>query len=132
MSYKKAKLYEIHTREEWIRDFGAGAENYVSPTLDPAAVPESVRPLVPIAEIFGIRDDVTRGDFISKLSDEALRDFCDTMKRYKPEYDSFMGSLPKDVQQWSKTAKHFLYLSPAYCEAHGELYVCRKAPRHET
>jgi hypothetical protein len=91
-----------------------------------------VRPLVPVAEIFGIRNDVTRGDFIDKLSDEALREFCDTMERFKSAYDSFMDSLPKDVKQWSKTAKHFLYLSPAYAEAHGLLYVCRKAPRYET
>jgi hypothetical protein len=132
MSDKKPELYGIYTREQWLRDFGAGAENYVPPVLDPADVPESVRPLVTVAEIFGIRNDVTRGDFIDKLSDEALRAFCDTMERFKPAYDSFMDSLPKDVKQWSKTAKHFLYLSPAYAEAHGELYVCRKAPRHET
>jgi hypothetical protein len=129
MEYKKAKLYEIHTREEWIRDFGLGAENYAPPALDPAAVPEAVRPLVPLAEIFGIRDDVTRGDFIDKQTDDALRAFCNVMEKYRPAYDEFMRSLPKDFTQRTKTARHFLYLAPAYAEAYGELYVCRKAPR---
>ena len=131
MSDQKPKPFEVYTHEEWIRVFGKGSENYVRPTLDPAAVPEAVRPLVPLAEIFGIRDDVTRGDFISKQSDDALRAFCGMMERYKAAYDEFMDSLPKDVKQWSKTAKHFLYLSPAYAEADGELYACRKAPRNE-
>jgi hypothetical protein len=132
MSDRKAKLYEIHTREEWIRDFGLGAENYVRPVLDPAAVPESLRPLVPFAERYGISDDVTRGDWIAKQSDESLREFCNLMERHKLAYHEFLKSLPKDVKQRSKTARHFLYLSPAYAEAYGLLYVCRKAPRDET
>src|SRR5215469_1090407 len=129
MSDEKPKLYGVYTNEEWIRLFGKGSEDYGRPTLDPAAVPEAVRPLVPLAEIFGIRDDVTRGDFISKQSDDALRAFCNMMERYKTAYDEFMDSLPKDVKQWSKTAKHFLYLSPAAAEADGELYECRNVPR---
>lgn len=131
MNDEKPKLFGVYTNEEWIRLFGKSADNYVRPSLDPAIVQEAVRPLVPLAEIFGIRDDVTRGDFISKQSDDALRAFCGIMEKYKDAYDDFMDLLPKDFKQWSKTAKHLLYLAPAFAEADGELYVCRKAPRDE-
>src|SRR6266571_4627542 len=121
----------IHTREEWIRDFGAGAEHYVHPTLDPASVPEPVRALVPFAEMFGIGDDVTRNDVIEKQPDSALRSFCDAMQRHRAEFDAFLASLPKDLGQRSETARHLMWLGPAYAEADGELYVCRKVPRDD-
>jgi hypothetical protein len=44
----------------------------VMPPLDPSAVPEDVRPLLPHAEILGIGDDGARGEIFEEVSADYL------------------------------------------------------------
>ena len=54
---------------------GGSAEDYPQIEIDPANVPEDLRDLIPIAEAWGIGDDVIRGDHGESASPEQKERF---------------------------------------------------------
>jgi hypothetical protein len=51
---------------EMRRRYGLTAENRPTITLEPAAVPPALRHLIPLAEHFGVCDDLIRADIVTK------------------------------------------------------------------
>ena len=54
---------------------GASVEAYVQVEMDPVNVPEDLRDLIPVAERWGIGDDVIRGDFGDGASEDERERF---------------------------------------------------------
>src|SRR5206468_6238241 len=93
------------------RKHGLYAENRPVIRLDPARVPEHLRPLIRLAEEWGIGDDIIRLDFEEK-SRAAERD--ELVREVAPRLD--------DIEAWLKTAEPktmsdeaeaFMYLAEA-------------------
>lgn len=77
------------------------AENRPDIQIDPANVPTKLRDLIPMAEMWGIGDDIIRGDFCKKASVEekqslfqAVRGRTDQINKW---LDSFQSSMTSDA-----------------------------------
>lgn len=64
------KWGEILPAGELKAKYGLTIENYEPPPLDPEKVPEHLRDLLPLARTWGIADDVIRGDWQEKASEQ--------------------------------------------------------------
>jgi len=127
MTAKSRKRFEIHTAAEWIRDYGAGAENYVAPTLDATRVPKKLRSLVQIAAEWGIADDVTRNDKLDKLQPDDLKGLCYRIRRHKRALDRLIDEIiAKDPDDWTDEDRCFVFLGKCYCELSGTVYWMNK------
>jgi hypothetical protein len=58
--------FEVLPAGEMRRRYGLTAENRPTIRLDPVAVPPALRRLVPLAEQFGVGDDLIRADIVAK------------------------------------------------------------------
>ena len=63
---KKPKPFEVLPAGEMRGKYGLTAENRPTIRLDPAKVPAKFRHLIPLAEQFGISDDLIREDVLAK------------------------------------------------------------------
>ena len=59
------------------RRYGLYADNRPVIHLDPEQVPSDLRPLISLAEKWGIGDDIIRNDYIGKASDSERRELHD-------------------------------------------------------
>ena len=121
MSSDTPKPFEIHTAQEWIHDYGAGAENYVGPVLDPKNVPSNVRCLIDIAAEWGIADEVTRNDKLDKSEFETVRSVYNRLKRHRTAYLNYRDDLSEKFRalKWESLSleeRCFFYLSAFYAE----------------
>jgi hypothetical protein len=64
------------------RKYGLYAENRPVIRLDPERVPSHLRPLISLAEKWGIGDDIIRNDYIGKASDAEKQELHDAF--YEP------------------------------------------------
>ncbi len=69
MSEEQPKFVVTTGRE--LRQQGYSLENYTPLKLSPGAVPPALHPLIPMAEAYGISDDVIRNELVDSLSPEA-------------------------------------------------------------
>jgi hypothetical protein len=73
----------IAAAAELQRKYGLYAENRPVIRLDPERVPSNLRPLISLAEKWGIGDDIIRNDYIAKASEAEKRELHDAF------YDPF-------------------------------------------
>ena len=64
--------YEVLPAGEMRAKYGLYAENRPTIRLDPVRVPEVLRHLIPLAEQFGVTDDLIREDIVAKTPPEVL------------------------------------------------------------
>ncbi len=65
---KRNPRFEVLPAGEMRAKYGLTAENRPTIRLNPANVPEELRPLIPLAERFGVSDDLIRTDIVAKSS----------------------------------------------------------------
>lgn len=96
------------------RRFGLWRENRPVIRLNPTMVPPHLRDLVPLAEKWGIGDDIIRHDFIENATSSEKQELHDAL------YESFEG-----ITEWlnslaggslSKEAEAFMYMQGALDE----------------
>ena len=96
------------------KHFGLYAENRPILQLDPARVPDHLRHLVPLAEKWGIGDDIIRNDLVDKSTSAERRELHDVLyepfERVTEWLNSFAGRpLPPE-------AEAFMYMQTALDE----------------
>jgi hypothetical protein len=79
-------FFEVLPAGEMRRKYGLTAENRPIIKLDPANVPEPLRHLIPLAERFGISDDLVRADFMQKTPAVDLAE----LRSVAQEHDDFL------------------------------------------
>ena len=96
------------------KHFGLYAENRPILHLDPVQVPTDLRHLVPLAEKWGIGDDIIRNDLIDKSSSAERRELHDSLyapfERITEWLTSFAG------RPLSAEAEAFMYMQTALDE----------------
>ncbi len=83
--------------------------------LNPSAVPENLRPAIPVAQRFGIGDDGYREDALHAASDAEIQELRQTVVRHGAEIDRWLNSLDPD-QEMSDEAAAFMYMLVAHEE----------------
>jgi hypothetical protein len=66
------KRFELLSVEEMRRKYGLVTANRPAIHLDPARVPEGLRPFIPFAELWGVGDDLIREDMVREAPHEAI------------------------------------------------------------
>jgi hypothetical protein len=94
--------------------YGLYAENRPTIRLDPLRVPAGLRDLVPLAETWGIGDDIIRLDFEEKASPEAKRELLAAVGGRVDQVEEWLRSQPEGGL--SEEAAAFLYLLSAWAE----------------
>lgn len=108
------------------RRYGLYAENRPLIQLDPALVPPDLRHLIPLAEKWGIGDDIIRNDFIDKSSSAEKRELLDALQepldqRITEWRESFAGT------PLSEEAAAFMYMEIALEEMGFDLWDEKRA-----
>jgi len=104
MSKKKSdsdEHWEVLPAGEMRCKYGLFAENCPVITLDPNRVPEPLRALVPLAEKFGISDDLIRDDFFAKTPKEELLALKRTLAECDELLDEWLAGPDADGPEFS-------------------------------
>jgi hypothetical protein len=80
--------FEVLPAGEMREKYGLTAENRPTIRLDPSEVPELLRHLIPLAERYGIPDDLIREDFVAKTPPGDLAE----LRRIVQEHDELLDS----------------------------------------
>jgi hypothetical protein len=104
---------DIAPASELQRHLGLYAKNRPVMRLDPALVPPDLRHLIPLAEKWGIGDDIIRNDLIDQASSSEKRELHDAL--YGP-FERITEWLTLADRPLSDEAEAFMYLQEALDE----------------
>lgn len=79
--------------------YGLTAENRPTLRLDPSKVPAELRDLIPLAEQWGIGDDVIRSDVLAKTSLEEKRALVNAVSPRYDQINAWLDTFDPDTQQ---------------------------------
>lgn len=96
------------------REFNLYAENRPYLKLDPAKVPTDLRILIPLAEKWGIGDDIIRNDLIDKASVAEKQELHDVLYEPYERLTEWLSSFP--AGEMSDEAEAFMYMRGALDE----------------
>jgi hypothetical protein len=105
---------EILPASEMKEKYGLTAENRPAITIDPWEVPENLRDLIPMAEFWGVGDDIIRDDIEEKASDEQKQEFRTKLAGRAQDVNAWLNSLGDG--EMSDEAGHFMYMLEAFDE----------------
>jgi hypothetical protein len=100
--HKADKQWEVLPAGEMRRKYGLYAENRPLIKLNPKRVPEPLRVLIPLAEKFGISDDLIREDFFDKTPKSELMTLKRTLAEYDDLLDEWLAGPEADGPKFSK------------------------------
>ena len=93
--------FEVLPAGEMRRKYGLTAENRPIIKLDPAKVPTSLRHLIPLAEQFGIGDDLIRADVVANTSPSSLKALRDAVAANDDALDAWLAGVEADGPDFS-------------------------------
>lgn len=114
-SKRRLKKGEILPASEMQRKYGLYAENRPQIKIDLNKIPENFRDLIPIAEKWGIEDDIIRNDFEKKASEVEKQEFKKELTGRTKGVTEWLDSF-EDGSKMSKEAGHFMYMLSAFDE----------------
>jgi hypothetical protein len=88
--------FEVLPAGEMRAKYGLYAENRPTIRLNPAKVPPSLRHLIPLAEKFGISDDLIRADVLVKTPADELDALRRIVAHHDPEFDGWLAGPEAD------------------------------------
>ncbi len=103
MKKKKSEpRFEVLPAGEMRRKYGLYAENRPTIKLDPTNVPEPLRILIPLAEKFGVSDDLIRDDLFAKTPKEELEMLKRTFAQYDDKLDKWLAGPEANGPKYSR------------------------------
>ena len=106
---------EILPASEMQEKYELTAENRPDIALDPSKVPKDLADLVPLAEKWGIGDDIIRGDFQSKATQEEKQALAASLKGRNTRITEWLNSQPQGSVM-SDEAAAFMYMQSSLDE----------------
>ena len=88
--------FEVLPADVMRTKYGLIAENRPRVCLDSANVPEALRHLIPLAERFGISDDLIRADFVGKVDPTELAALRQVVEEYAGPLDDWLAGPKAD------------------------------------
>ena len=99
---KKDERFEVLPAGEMRAKYGLTAENRPVIRLDPKKVPKALRHLIPLAEKFGIGDDLIRQDFFAKTPKSEIDELRRLMAQHDDLLDDWLAGPEASVPKLSK------------------------------
>lgn len=93
--------WEVLPAGEMRRKYGLYAENRPVIKLHPKRVPEALRALIPLAEKFGISDDLIRDDLFAKTPKRELSKLKKTLAEHDDLLDEWLAGPEADGPEFS-------------------------------
>ena len=100
--HKPDECWEVLPVDEMRRKYGLYAENRPLIKLDPKRVPERLRKLIPLAEKFGISDDLIREDFFTKTPKSELTKLKRRLAQHDDLLDEWLAGPEADGPEFSE------------------------------
>jgi hypothetical protein len=94
--HKPDEHWEVLPAGEMRRKYGLYAERRPFIRLDPKRVPELLRELIPLAEKYGISDDLIREDFFAKTPKRELTKLKRTLAKHHDLLDEWLAGPEAD------------------------------------
>ena len=111
---RKKELMGIVPASRLQKEFGLYAENRPDIRLDPSRVPVDLRALIPLAEKWGIGDDIIRNDLIDKASAAEKQELHDALYHTHERITEWLQSVPPGES--SDEVEAFMYMQGALDE----------------
>jgi hypothetical protein len=106
----RMKHGEILPASEMQRRYNLHGENRPQISIDPQLVPVGLRHLVPLAEKWGVGDDLIRGDIIVKASGEETQTLQDALTpEVRAAIEAWLDSC-QDAGKMPEAMVHFMYM----------------------
>jgi hypothetical protein len=93
--------FEVLPAGEMQKKYGLYAENRPTISLNPSNVPEALRHLIPLAEQFGIADDLIRADVVRKTPPEEVERMRKTVFDHDDAFDVWLAGPEADGPNFS-------------------------------
>lgn len=122
MARKRQSEFEVMPAGEMRRRYGLTAENRPVIRLDPTAVPPALRPIIPLAERFGVSDDLIRADIVAKTPATELAAMRVAVEAQADAFDDWLGGPEADGPGFSAEYLAFSCLRMAADECY--LFEC--------
>lgn len=94
--------FELLSADEMRGTYGLTAENRPIIRLDSANVPFSLRHLIPLAEQFGVPDDLIREDIVAKTPPDELSAMRSAVNAFDDAFDEWLAGPEADGPEWSQ------------------------------
>lgn len=94
--------FEVLPAGEMREKYGLYAEAAPKIHLDHSKVPVELHPLIPLAEKWGISDDLIRADFAAKAGEAAVRELAETLRAYDDALDAWLAGSEVNAPELSK------------------------------
>jgi hypothetical protein len=108
---KKTLIYgEIGTHEELQKKYNLYAENRPEIKLNPNDVPTDLSDLIPLAEKWGIGDDIIRNDYQVKASQSEKEELKSCLKGRLERINEWLDSYTDGIEM-SNEAAAFMYMT---------------------
>ena len=93
---KPDQHWEVLPAGEMRAKYGLTAENRPTITLDPAKIPKALQHLVPLAEQFGIGDDLIREDVLAKTPASEIETMRRAVEAQADAFDEWLAGPEAD------------------------------------
>jgi hypothetical protein len=98
---KRKPRFEVLPAGEMRAKYGLTAENRPTIRLDPASVPPALRHLIPLAEQFGVGDDLIREDIVAKTPAAELAAMRRAVAAHDDAFDDWLAGPAADGPKFS-------------------------------
>src|SRR6516225_7550465 len=98
---EKSDRFDVLSSEEMRKKYYSPDELPPAIKLDVTKVPISLRSLIPLAEKWGISDDILREDFVSRASAEELKVLRETVDTHRSIMNEWLAGPEADNQPFS-------------------------------
>ena len=101
MARKGKPKFEVLPAGEMRAKYGLTAENRPTIRLNPSAVPPALRPLIALAEEFGVGDDLIREDIVAKTPAAELTAMRVAVEAHTDAFDEWLAGPEADGPKFS-------------------------------
>jgi hypothetical protein len=84
--------FGVAPAREWRHRYGLTAENRPTIKLDPEAVPKDLWHLIPLAEYWGVSDDLIRDDIVRRADPEARQALIAAVSTHEDALEAWLAS----------------------------------------
>lgn len=99
--------FELLTVEQLRKKYGLTAANRPAVKLNPERVPESLKHLIPYAEMWGVADDLIRDDLVKNAPNEAVQELKRVVKAHDDALDDWLAGPESEGPTFSDEYRAF-------------------------